>query len=120
MAVKANGHADVTAAVAVAELGFTEEAFDTLDHITLGPAGTDADILGVNAYRTHLLFQSPFASIRQSPRFARLCARLGLAQYWLETGRWPDCAREVPYDFKSECETAASIISPQTFPQHIN
>lgn len=114
-----NGHADVTAAVAVAELGFTEEAFDALEKVTLGPAGTDADVLGVNAYRTHLLFQSPFPALRQSPRFAGLCARLGLAQYWTETGRWPDCAVNVPYDFKRECEIAAATISPQVFPQHI-
>jgi hypothetical protein len=33
----------------------------------------------------------------------KLCARLGLVEYWLETLKWPDCAEVVPYDFKKEC-----------------
>jgi TolB-like protein/Flp pilus assembly protein TadD len=44
--------------------------------------------------------------IWQHPRFPRLCARLGLAQYWLETKKWPDCASEVGYDFKAGCAAA--------------
>jgi hypothetical protein len=38
-------------------------------------------------------------------RFVRLCARLGLVTYWIETDRWPDCA-DAPglnYDFRAEC-----------------
>ena len=34
----------------------------------------------------------------------KLCARLGLVEYWLATQKWPDCADVVPYDFRSECE----------------
>ena len=41
------------------------------------------------------------------PRFVRLCARLGLATYWVEQNRWPDCADQVPYDFKSEARRLA-------------
>jgi hypothetical protein len=37
-------------------------------------------------------------------RFARFCARIGLVDYWRASGHWPDCAQEVPYDFKAECE----------------
>lgn len=40
------------------------------------------------------------------PRFPGLCARLGLAQYWLETKKWPDCAAQVDYDFKAACAEA--------------
>jgi hypothetical protein len=39
----------------------------------------------------------------------RLCARLGLVEFWLATQKWPDCADEVPYDFKAACEKARSI-----------
>jgi hypothetical protein len=39
-------------------------------------------------------------------RFPALCARLGLAQYWLETKKWPDCASETPYDFRAACANA--------------
>ena len=39
----------------------------------------------------------------------RLCARLGLVEFWTTTGKWPDCADEVPYDFKAECAKARHI-----------
>jgi hypothetical protein len=39
-------------------------------------------------------------------RFARIAARLGLAEYWIETGKWPDCAAYVDYDFKAACKAA--------------
>ncbi len=59
--------------------------------------------------------QSPlqlFVSVGGAPiwrhrRFPALCAQLGLAQYWLESGKWPDCAAETDYDFKLACEEAA-------------
>lgn len=40
------------------------------------------------------------------PRFARVCAHLNLVDYWMTSGLWPDCADEVPYDLKAECENA--------------
>ncbi len=43
-------------------------------------------------------------------RFPSLCARVGLVEYWRESGHWPDCAEEVPYDFKVECEKAARAL----------
>jgi hypothetical protein len=44
----------------------------------------------------------------RDPRFVRWCAKLGLVHYWLETGNWPDCADDVPYDFRAECRKAAA------------
>mgnify|MGYP001224395305 CR=1 FL=1 len=44
----------------------------------------------------------------KNPRFPALCARLGLAQYWVETKKWPDCATETAYDFKTACAEAIS------------
>jgi hypothetical protein len=46
---------------------------------------------------------------RNDLRFARLCARLGLVEFWLATAKWPDCADEVPYDFRAECMRAQHI-----------
>ena len=43
------------------------------------------------------------------PRFARLCARLGLVAFWLASDQWPDCADEVPYDFRRACEQACDV-----------
>jgi adenylate cyclase len=39
-------------------------------------------------------------------RFPRLAAKLGLAQYWIESAKWPDCAAYVDYDFKAACKAA--------------
>ena len=49
------------------------------------------------------LFITPGEAMRADPRFVRLCGKLGLVDYWVRTERWPDCAEEVPYDFRSEC-----------------
>lgn len=38
--------------------------------------------------------------LRNDLRFPRLCARLGLVEFWMATGKRPDCAAEVPYDFE--------------------
>lgn len=56
------------------------------------------------------LFLRVNARLRQSPRFVALCRRLGLVDYWLATGHWPDCVNEVAphYDFR-----AAALASPK-------
>ncbi len=43
-------------------------------------------------------------------RFVGLCAKLGLCDYWVKTGRWPDCAELVAsdYDFKAEARRLAA------------
>jgi hypothetical protein len=65
--------------------------------------------MGPDGYRTSLLFQVYMPELRNDPRFVRLCERLGLVEFWTATGRWPDCADDVPYDFKAECEKARHI-----------
>ena len=35
-------------------------------------------------------------------RFVQLCHKIGLSTYWVATGHWPDCADQLPYDFKAE------------------
>jgi len=65
--------------------------------------------MGPDGYRTSLLFQAGMPELRNDPRFARLCARLGLVEFWIATGRWPDCADEVPYVFRAACEDARHI-----------
>ena len=37
------------------------------------------------------------------------CARASASEFWLATGKWPDCVDDVPYDFKAECEKARHI-----------
>jgi hypothetical protein len=47
--------------------------------------------------------------LRNDPRFVRLCARLGLVEFWVASNKWPDCAGELPYDFRAECEKVRHV-----------
>ncbi len=102
--VELTGHAEAMPFITLAEFDFVDEAYTLLDQAKLGPSGGPKDALGVNAYRTHLLFPAAYTELRADPRFVKLCARLGLVEYWLTTQMWPDCDETVPYDFKAECE----------------
>ena len=53
-----------------------------------GPAGSSRPLMGPDAYRTALMFQVPMPELRNDVRFARLCARLGLVEYWTATEKW--------------------------------
>jgi hypothetical protein len=92
-----------------AHLGLVEEAYRLAESARLGPGGTSDDIMGPDAYRTALLFQAGLPELRNDPRFVRLCARLGLVEFWLATDKWPDCVDEVPYDFRAECARARDL-----------
>ena len=107
--ISKTGCIDVSRLVYTAHLGLVTEAYEAFENAHLGPSGTSDDIMGPDGYRTSLLFQVGMPELRNDPRFARLCARLGLVEFWSETGKWPDCAEEVPYDFKAECEKARRI-----------
>jgi adenylate cyclase len=96
-------------AVALSVLGFTlpalaifEEALDNVDAWRAGALETTRPHIG---YETALLFIDQTRALRLDPGFAKLCVRIGLAGYWRETGAWPDCADESPYDFRKACET---------------
>ena len=107
--VRKTGWVDAARLVYAAHLGLVDEAYAAADGARLGPAGNDDDIMGPDGYRTALLFQSSMPELRNDPRFARLCARLGLASFWLDSDRWPDCADEVPYDFRAACAAARHV-----------
>jgi len=79
------------------------------DKLGLGPVGASTDIMGPDGYRTALLFQVGMPELRNDPRFVRLCRRLGLVEFWLASGHWPDCADEVPYDFRRACEQVRGL-----------
>jgi TolB-like protein len=98
------GHVDPQVAVIAAELGFIDETFGLLDRCRFGPYGSPRDVMGTHAYRTLLLFPKAYSRLRSDPRFVKVCARLGLVEYWLNSDAWPDCVPEVPYDFRFECE----------------
>ena len=33
----------------------------------------------------------------------------GIVEFWTTTDKWPDCADEVPYDFRAECAKVRGI-----------
>ena len=51
--------------------------------------------------------------MRDDARFVILCDKLGLADYWLSTGCWPDFAEEVAslYDLKAECQRLTGLLA---------
>jgi hypothetical protein len=57
------------------------------------------------------LFLPHMRLVRADPRFMPLAARLGLADYWLETDHWPDfCATEkLPYNCKDAALAARAV-----------
>ena len=107
--VARTGSVDVTRLVYAAHLGLVDDVYRIVEGAHLGPRGSVDDVIGPDAYRTGMLFWKGMPKIRNDPRFVRLCARLGLVEFWLATQKWPDCADEVPYDFKAACEQARSI-----------
>ncbi len=92
-----------------AHLGLVDDAYRLAATARLGPACTADDMMGPDGYRPALAFHAGMPELRADPRFVRLCARLGLVEYWVTTDKWPDCVGEVPYDFKAECEQARHI-----------
>jgi adenylate cyclase len=54
-----------------------------------------------------MFYMSPNFEMATDIRFIQLCAKMGLCDYWSETGRWPDCADKVPYDFRAEAKKLA-------------
>jgi adenylate cyclase len=97
-------------AVALSVLGFTGpalsifgEALDNVDAWRAGALETARPHIG---YETALLFIDQTRMLRMNADFVKLCARLGLARYWRDTGQWPDAVAEVApmYDFKAACE----------------
>jgi len=103
------GGVDVASLVYAAHVGLGDDVFRIAETARLGPRGAADDVIGVDAYRTGLLFWKDMPEIRNDPRFVRLCARLGLVEFWLQSGTWPDCADTTPYDFRAECETVRGI-----------
>jgi adenylate cyclase len=107
--VATSGSVDVSRLVYAAHLGLVDEAYRAAANARLGPSGADSDVLGPDAYRPSLLFQAGMPELRNDVRFVQLCARLGLVEFWMVTDKWPDCAGEVPYDFKAECAKAQHL-----------
>ena len=90
-----------TAIELLASIGQVDDAFTLANRIAADP----------DELETVVLFRTPTAPMLRDHRFMALAARVGLAQYWRKTGRWPDfCSgSQAPYDCKVE---AARVLGP--------
>jgi hypothetical protein len=96
-----------------AGFGCADRAFDVMERAldegrSLKPDNHDGFGMARAQAPLQLFVATGGEPIWQHERFPRLAARLGLAQYWLETKKWPDCAALVDYDFKRACADAAT------------
>jgi TolB-like protein len=92
-------------------MGLADEAFELLDkasfaHLFRRDGTTPAGHIAPGAIFI------PAHGLYRDRRFPRLCAKLGLADYWIQTDKWPDCAEEVPYDFRAEIGHTVSAEGP--------
>lgn len=95
---------DEAGAEDIGAFGFAIQAlaeFDQTELLVERVAQTPSDVVGASTY---LLFRPAFSDYRRDPRFMAMARRVGLADYWLSTGKWPDFCkdRELPYDCKTE------------------
>ena len=90
------------------KLGRVEAAFDLAARSTY-EYRQDRTRDTPSAFQTDVLFFiGAYRGFTDDPRVVQLFAKLGLCDHWLASDRWPDCADEVPYDFRVEAERAAA------------
>lgn len=114
MLAQAEGALPLSSCLIAAGAGCADHAFDVIDQaLDQGrPLRPDVhDVFGMARGQSalQLFVANCGAPIWKHQRFPALAARLGLAQYWLETNKWPDCAAEVDYDFKALCAAAVAV-----------
>jgi hypothetical protein len=89
--------------------GLADEAFalvEASDFIPYFSAGTE---ITPPDFGLSCLFGVDQKALRADPRFLRLCDKLGLCDYWVQSGNWPDCADEVDYDFRAQASVLVAI-----------
>ena len=81
-------------AQALAEFGREDELITI---ILAAPPGRFGSVIEV-------LFRPPFRELHYDPRFIAVAQRLGLLDYWRQSGAWPDFCYipDLPYDCKAE------------------
>jgi TolB-like protein/class 3 adenylate cyclase len=84
----------------LSEFGLRDEALALTERASFAHM-FDPDGPLPSAYFPGVILGRPSA-LNKTPRFIALCDKLGLCAYWIESGRWPDCAEWTPYDFKAE------------------
>jgi hypothetical protein len=101
----------LTTLMMTAGMGCAERAFDVLERALdtgrpIRPDNHEAFGMARAQSSLQLFASNGGAPIWRHRRFPHIATRFGLAQYWIESGKWPDCEAEVDYDFKAACAEA--------------
>ena len=87
------------------ELGHTDEVFGAVERASFVQIFDDEGGHAAGDYNPGIIFnRASNWPMMSDPRFVRLCHKLRYIDFWRETGRWPDCVDQVPYDFKSAAQ----------------
>lgn len=103
---------DLRAFTAMYQLGACEEAFDIFERASFAHLfDSHARPPGGWTNETMLFNQSGERPMVRDPRFVEVCKAFGLAEYWVQSGNWPDCAEDdvLPYDFRSAIRSAVAV-----------
>lgn len=106
-----NSPLPLSTCIVAAGYGCAERAFDLIENAFdtgrgLKPDNHDSFGMARAQAPLQLFVATGGKPVWAFDRFPRLAAKLGLAQYWVESGKWPDCAAYVDYDFKAACKAA--------------
>jgi len=91
------------------QYGLADEAFALVEAADFSPYFLRGTRCAPPDVSLSALFCFDQKALRADPRFLRLCAKLGLCEYWATSGKWPDCADEVDYDFRTLAKSLASL-----------
>ena len=91
------------------DIGLVEEVFGTIEQVTFAHLFDEFGPMPAGPYSPTLIFDPLLnGQMMQDVRFVTFCAKIGLVDYWMQTGRWPDCADRVAYDFRGEARRLAA------------
>jgi TolB-like protein len=115
-AIRETGTVPLNAFVELDAYGLRDEAYELVEAASFDHMFRPDGPRPVTWFGPHIIFRRyGDEGLPADPRFPRLCAKLGLVNYWLETDHWPDCADDgvLPYDFKAECRRLAAPPAPR-------
>ena len=106
-----NSPLPLSTCIVAAGYGCAERAFDLIENALdsgrgLKPDNHDSFGMARAQAPLQLFVATGGKPVWGFDRFPRVAAKLGLAQYWVESAKWPDCAAYVDYDFKAACKAA--------------
>jgi tetratricopeptide (TPR) repeat protein len=93
-AAHAQGNYMAWSTQALAEFGRTDDVFAWMTNTPTAQV----------AATSYVFFRPAFDRVRRDLRFMAMARRIGLADYWLKSGKWPDYCQDpaLPYDCKAE------------------